>query len=280
MRVGVEMAKDGGDRAGVDALSPALITRAYKRLLQMHFRAGVGHIGGNLSALDALLVLYHQAMAPGDVFVLAKGHAAGALYITLSTLGRISDEELNTFHKDGTFLAGHPAPNCLPDIPFATGSLGHGLPAAAGMALGHKLQSNPAEVFCLTSDGEWQEGSNWEALIFAVHNRLTNLTILVDENGLQGFGTTSAVALMGPLERRFRGFSDSIVSVDGHDHAAIREALRGRGVGPRIICLQTVKGHGVSFMENAMEWHYLPLNLTQYQTALQQIEDRYEKGIR
>jgi transketolase len=192
----VEMATKVGQRAAEGALSPGLVSRAYKRLLEMHFRAGVGHIGGNLSALDALLVLHHQLMAPKDVFVLAKGHAAGALYITLWMLGRISDQELDTFHQDGTLLSAHPAPGWSRDIPFATGSLGHGLPDAAGMALGYKLQSLQNEVFCLTSDGEWQEGSNWEALIFAIHQKLTNLTIIIDANRLQGFGTTGGVASM------------------------------------------------------------------------------------
>jgi transketolase len=269
-----------GQPAQIGALSADLFKRAQKRLLEMHFHAGVGHIGGNLSALDALLVLHHEVMGPDDVFVLAKGHAAGALYVTLWSLGRLSDDDLNTFHRDGTFLAGHPVAGWSRDIPFATGSLGHGLPDAAGMALGYKLQSQSKEVFCLTSDGEWQEGSNWEALIFAVHQKLTNLTILIDANGLQGFGTTDAVASMDPLENKFKGFAIEVVSIDGHDHGAIRSALHLRGQGPRIIVLRTVKGHGVSFMENAMEWHYLPLNAEQYRIALREIDDRHEKTLR
>lgn len=266
-----------GHSEGVDTLSIDLMKRARRRLLEMHFHAGVGHIGGNLSALDALLVLHHEVMAPEDVFVLAKGHAAGALYITLWSLGKLSDEDLNTFHRDGTLLAGHPVAGWSKDIPFATGSLGHGLPDAAGMALGYKLQSQAGEVFCLTSDGEWQEGSNWEALIFAIHQRLTNLTILIDENRLQGFGTTQAVASMDPLEDRFKGFDIEVVSVGGHDHAAIRNTLNARGQGPRIVVLKTTKGHGVSFMENSMEWHYLPLNAEQYRIALREIDGHDEK---
>lgn len=272
--------KGAGQSAGVGALSGELVQRAQKRLLEMHFHAGVGHIGGNLSALDALLVLHHEVMGPDDVFVLAKGHAAGALYITLWSLGRLSDDDLKTFHRDGTFLAGHPVAGWSHDIPFATGSLGHGLPDAVGMALGYKLQSKSSEVFCLTSDGEWQEGSNWEALIFAVHHKLTNLTIVIDENRLQGFGTTDAVASMDPLETKFKGFAIEVVSVNGHDHTAIRGALHVRGQGPRIVVLKTVKGHGVSFMENAMEWHYLPLNAEQYRIALREIDDHYEKTLR
>ncbi len=251
-----------------------LARKAKRRLLQMHFDAGVGHIGGNLSALDSLLVVHHQVMGPDDVFVLAKGHAAGALYITLWTKGYLSDDELKTFHKDGTFLAGHPVAGWSPHIPFATGSLGHGLPNAVGIAFGNKLQSKPGEVFCLTSDGEWQEGSNWEALIFAVHRRLDNLTILVDENKLQGFGSTTAVASMDPLETRCRGFGVDVTSVDGHDHDAIRYALQVETIGPRMVLLRTVKGHGVSFMEHAMEWHYLPLSAENYRIALGEIDNQ------
>jgi transketolase len=269
-----------GPCAGAEALSVEFVKRARSRLLEMHFQAGVGHIGGNLSALDAMLVLHHQVMRPDDVFVLAKGHSAGALYITLWSLGRLSDEDLKTFHRDGTFLAGHPAAGWSQDIPFATGSLGHGLPDAVGMALGYQLQSQPRQVFCLTSDGEWQEGSNWEALIFAIHRKLTNLTIVIDENRLQGFGSTDDVASMAPLAEKFKGFAIEVVPVNGHDHAALRGALQARGQGPRIVVLKTVKGHGVSFMENAMEWHYLPLSAEQYRLALTEIDECHETTLR
>lgn len=251
-----------------------LAKRAIRRLLLMHFEAGVGHIGGNLSVLDAMLVLHHEIMQPEDTFILSKGHAAGALYITLWTLGQLSDEDLQTFHRDGTFLAGHPAAGWCPSIPLATGSLGHGLPFSAGMAAGRKLQSKNGHVFCLTSDGEWQEGSNWEALIFASHHDLNNLTILIDENRLQGFGTTEAVASMDPLADKFKGFCVDVASVDGHDHSALRDVLGTRARRLRIVLLKTVKGHAVSFMENAMEWHYLPLSAEQYRMAIQEIDDR------
>ncbi len=260
-------------------LTPDSFKRAYKRLLEMHFHAGVGHLGGNLSALDAMLVLHHEVMGPNDHFVLAKGHAAGALYITLWSLGELSDDDLKTFHRDGTLLAGHPVSGWSKRIPFATGSLGHGLPDAAGMALGYRLQSRPGRIFCLTSDGEWQEGSNWEALIFATHQKLANLTILVDQNRLQGFGTTRAVASMDPIEEKFAGFDIEVVSIAGHDPAEIQSALAVQGRGPRVVVLQTTKGHGVSFMENALEWHYLPLNAELYRIALQDIDGKHEKSV-
>ena len=143
------------------------------RLLTMHHTARVGHIGGNLSAIDAMLFLHHFLMDPNDVFVLSKGHSAGALYVTLWTKGILSDKDLTTFHADNSRLPGHPAPGQLKEILIATGSLGHGFPMASGIALARKLQNKAGRVFCLCSDGEWQEGSNWEALIFNRHHNLT-----------------------------------------------------------------------------------------------------------
>ena len=249
-----------------------LARMARKRLLKMHYEAGVGHIGGNLSALDAILVLHHTVMRPEDVFILSKGHAAGALYTTLWAAGKITEKELRTFHKDGTYLAGHPVMGWSDDIPFATGSLGHGLSVAAGMALGYKLQGLDRHIYCLTSDGEWQEGSSWEALNFAVQNKLTNLTILVDENHLQGFGTTEDIASM-PLKCKLNGFGAWLAQVNGHDYQELKRVLQVKSpYQVRIVLMDTIKGRGASFMENKMEWHYLPMNAEQYQLALQEVE--------
>ena len=246
-----------------------------RRLLQMHFESGVGHIGGNLSALDAMLVIFHEYLGGEDQFVLSKGHSAGALYIALWSLGRLQEQDLKLFHKDNTLLAGHPPANGIADITFATGSLGHGLSLAAGTALAFRLKHNDdAQVVCLTSDGEWQEGSTWEALIFARHHRLSNLTVLVDHNNLQGFGSTAEVASMSPLWDRLRGFDVALQIIDGHDPDAIRAALESDRQRLRIIILRTVKGHGVSFMENRMEWHYLPLTEAQYKMAIEENEPK------
>jgi transketolase len=247
---------------------------ARKRLLQMHFESGVGHIGGNLSALDAMLVVFHEHLREHDHFVLSKGHAAGALYVALWSVGRLTDDDLKQFHKDNTKLPGHPPSRGIDEIPFATGSLGHGLSLAAGTALGLRFRRSDARVVCLTSDGEWQEGSTWEALIFACHHRLANLTVLVDHNGLQGFGSTDEIASMSPLWDRLRGFDIDIAAIDGHDPAALRKALAGTADRLRVIVLRTVKGRGVSFMENRMEWHYLPLDAEQYRAAMVEIESR------
>jgi transketolase len=234
----------------------------------MHFDSGVGHIGGNLSALDILLCLYHDVLTPSDRFVLSKGHAAGALYVALWSIGRLSDEDLRQFHKDGTRLSGHPPARGIPEIHFATGSLGHGLGLAAGLALGNRLNSQTGRVFCLTSDGEWNEGSCWESLIFAAHQKLDQLTVIIDVNGLQGFGTTREVADLEPLADKYRAFGFEVISIDGHDPAAIVAALNAPQSGPRAIVARTQKGAGVSFMANRMEWHYLPMTPTQYDQAV------------
>lgn len=253
-------------------LTAEIVTRARRRLLQMHYESGVGHIGGNLSALDAILLLFHEYLDGGDRFILSKGHSAGALYTALWSVGRLGDEDLQRFHRDDTLLAGHPPARGIADIPFGTGSLGHGLSLAAGLALAFRLKRQDGQVYCLTSDGEWQEGSTWEALIFAAHNRLTNLCILVDHNGLQGLGGTAEIASMSPLWTKLQGFEVETRVVDGHDINAVRGALDAPATRLRVIMLKTVKGHGVSFMENKMEWHYLPLKEEQYQVALRELE--------
>jgi transketolase len=246
--------------------------QAKLRLLQMHYEAGVGHIGGNLSAIDILLALYHNVLQPDDAFVLSKGHAAGALYVTLWSMGRLSDEDLKTFHKDDTLLSAHPPASGLRDILFATGSLGHGPSLCCGLALARKLRGDASRVYCLTSDGEWDEGSNWEALIFARQKALDNLTLIVDLNGLQGFGTTAEVADLGSLAQKFREFGWDVDEIDGHDIQAITAAAGHMGSRPRAIIASTIKGNGVSFMANRMEWHYLPLTKELFEQGIREIE--------
>ena len=245
--------------------------RVKKRLLRMHYEAGVGHIGGNLSAVDAMLYLHHYVMSGDDQFVLSKGHAAGALYVTLWSRGILQESDLCSFHNDGTLLSGHPPAGCLEGIPVATGSLGHGLPMACGMALARKLNNQPGKIFCLCSDGEWQEGSNWEALIFARHHNLSNLVVLVDVNGLQGFGSTQAVASMNDLVKHMEAFGLRTRELDGHLGASL-EQINTQSVEDRwCYLLQTVKGKGISFMENRLEWHYRPLDEASYRQALAEL---------
>lgn len=238
----------------------------------MHHESGVGHIGGNLSSIDVLALLFNERICDQDAFVLSKGHSAGALYVALWSAGKLQEEDLVTFHKDHTLLAGHPPARGIAEIMFATGSLGHGLSLAAGTALARRLKGLEGHTFCLTSDGEWQEGSTWEALIFAAHQKLANLTVLVDHNGLQGFGHTHDIASMFPLFDRLKGFDVDLQVVPGHDLDAMRDALDRQSERLRIIVLQTTKGKGVSFMEDRMEWHYLPLNEPHYSLALEELD--------
>ena len=248
----------------------SLIHDAKLRLLRMHFESGCGHIGGNLSCLDIMMTLFHTVMDPCDRFILSKGHAAGALYTTLWSLGILSDDDLRTFHKDDTRLGGHPSPRHLPQIPFATGSLGHGLPLACGVALAEQLSGGLGRTYCLLSDGEWQEGSNWEALIFAAQRRLP-LTLIVDRNGLQGFGRVRDIAGQSDFAEQFRAFGVTTVTVSGHNGRALNRALECRESGARAVVADTHKGNAVSFMEDKMEWHYLPMTAELYARALEDL---------
>ncbi|MCJ0761869.1 transketolase [Variovorax sp. CYS-02] len=242
----------------------------------MHHDSGVGHIGGNLSSLDSLLVLFHEFLGPKGHLVLSKGHSAGALYVAMWSSGRLPEEALSTFHRDATLLPGHPPAQGHADILFATGSLGHGLSLAAGTAFAKQLRGvnageELAHVYCMTSDGEWQEGSTWEALIFAQHRKLDNLTVFIDHNELQGFGSTGDIASMAPLWEKVRGFDVDVSVIDGHNLAEIRTAAARRGNKPHFVFMKTTKGKGVSFMEHRMEWHYLPINAEKLESALAEL---------
>jgi transketolase len=234
---------------------------AHQKLMAMHYRAGVGHLGGNLSCLDSMLTLFAEVMTPADRFVLSKGHSAGALYIGLWALGLLEEEELATFHQDGTRLPGHPPSNLLPGVFFGTGSLGHGLSLAVGQALALQLSNQSGTVYCLTSDGEWQEGSMWEAISFAVAKELSNLTILVDYNGWQGFTRTSEFNSLETLELKLKAFGLATERVDGHEPSAIRSALMEGGSSLGCIILETVKGKRWTSRENSLASHYVPPTL-------------------
>jgi transketolase len=253
-------------------LDVAILRTARKRLLKMHYESGVGHIGGNLSVLDVLMLLFCEYKTNRDQLILSKGHSAGALYIALWSQGLISDDDLKLFHKDKTCLPGHPPALRISQIPFSTGSLGHGLSLASGLALAKRLKSLNDHIYCVTSDGEWQEGSTWEAFMFACHHKLTNLTILIDHNRLQGFGATASIASMDPINEKLAGFDAEVIKVPGHDLPAIRVALNRSVLKPKLIILETTKGKGISFMEDKMEWHYLPLKEEQYLQAILEVD--------
>jgi transketolase len=237
----------------------------------MHFDSHVGHIGGNLSCIDTMVVLFHLILKKDDQFILSKGHSAGAYYATLWSIGKLSESDLLKFHKDDTLLSAHPPAHGIDDILFATGSLGHGLSLASGLALAKKLRSQPGRIYCLMSDGELNEGSCWEALIFAKQQKLSNLTMIVDLNGLQGFGTTKDVADLEPLVDKFTSFGVPTNVVDGHDFESLAASLTNQDVF-NIVIAKTHKGNGISYMQDRMEWHYLPMSQEQYELAIREIE--------
>ena len=244
-----------------------------RKFLRMHFEARSGHLGSGLSAIDLLTYLYGSWLRSADKLILSKGHAASSLYATLHHFGRLTDAELDSYYKDDTLLPAHPAPNGVSAIPVATGSLGHGLPIAAGMAYSFKhLAQSGARVACLMSDGECDEGSTWEAALFAGHHALDNLTVLVDANGIQGFGRTEDVLTLEPFAKKWEAFGFAVSECDGHDFAAIHQALCQPPAGrPRCLIARTVKGKGVSFMHKTVEWHYWPLSQAQYDDALAEL---------
>ena len=249
------------------------IARARRRLIALHYEANCGHVGGNLSSLEALMTLFHVLMKPQDRFVLSKGHSAGALYVALWSKNLLTDDELQTFSKDNTLLPGHPSGDGIPGLLFSTGSLGHGPSLCAGLALAARHQQSGRHIWCLCSDGEWQEGACWEALIFSVHQKLDNLTLLVDQNGLQGFGTTEEVASLQDLTPHFTTFGADASLIDGHSPQAIVNAARSRSPQkPKVIVLKTLKGKGTS-LEGQVACHYLPLSDADFAQSQQGTEE-------
>lgn len=242
----------------------------------MHHDSNCGHLGGNFSCIDALMTLHHLVMKPADRFILSKGHAAGALYVTLWSLGILEDSDLETFSQDNTLFPGHPSGAGIPNLLFPTGSLGHGPSLAAGLALAARHQKSNRHIYCLCSDGEWQEGSCWEALAFSVHHQLNNLTILIDQNGLQGFGKTGDIISCSDLTPRISSFGVHVQRIDGHNCLEIKESLENKSsIKPNLVILDTVKGKGLHF-EGKMESHYLPLSEEQYHLAYGKIKEAQE----
>lgn len=256
-----------------------------KDIVEMISRAGSGHPGGSLSCIDILTALYfgdvlvHDAGNPEmdgrDYFILAKGHSAPALYATLAHRGFFPKEELSTLRQIGSRLQGHPDSNLLPGIEVSTGSLGQGLSISAGIACGLRADDSPAKVFCLLGDGECEEGQVWEAAMFAAHQKLDNLIAIVDNNGLQIDGHIEDVCNPEDLSEKFKAFGWEVEHVDGHDIAKLIEVFNSakkRAEGkPHLIVAKTVKGKGVSFMENEAGWHGKAPNAEQTDAALRDL---------
>lgn len=236
-----------------------------RRTLQLIFNAGAGHTGGSLSCMDILNVLYNRILRVSpqtandparDRYVQSKGHSVEALYAVLSDRGFFPDSELNTVCHYRSHLVGHPTRD-TPGIEMNTGALGHGLPIAVGMAIGAKLDGAAYRVFTLLGDGEIAEGSNWEAAMAGAHYRLDNLVAILDRNTLQITGPTREVMSSEPIDEKFRAFGWEVRIAGGHDYAQLTRALSDPSPGkPVFVIANTVKGRGVSFMENVTKWHH------------------------
>ena len=243
-----------------------------------------GHPGGSLSAADILTYLYFEEMnidpeKPGmperDRFVLSKGHAAPALYSVLAERGYFDRELLKTLRHTGSILQGHPDMKHIPGVDMSAGSLGQGLSAACGMALAGKLDNAAYRVYAMLGDGELQEGQIWEAAMFAGHRRLDNLTVIVDNNGLQIDGNITDVCSPYPIDKKFEAFNFNVININGHDFDEIREAFAAaencKGM-PTAIIAHTIKGRGVSFMEGQASWHGKAPDDEQYAKAISELE--------
>ena len=232
------------------------------KLLEMYFKANAGHIGSSLSCIDILISIFANKSIE-EKFILSKGHAAAALYAILNNTGEINDDTLNTFYQNGTKLSAHPSANSFPNIPFALGSLGHGFPIACGIAKANKIHLKNNFTYVLMSDGETNEGTTWEAAHFAIAHKLDNLILIIDKNKLQGFGNTSDVLGDTADLNKWESIGFEVIEVDGHDIDTLNKAIQGFKITndkPKLIIANTIKGKGVDYMENKLEWHYLPMD--------------------
>ncbi|QQS15014.1 MAG: transketolase [Rhodospirillales bacterium] len=260
-------------------------TRALARRIRVHAlrmvnRGGSSHIGSIFSEADVLAVLYGAVLRVDparpdwpdrDRFVLSKGHAGAGVYAALAERGFFPVEWLDTHCADGSRLSGHVSHKGVPGVELSTGSLGHGLPVCGGMAYAAKLAGKTHRVFCLLSDGECDEGSNWEAAMFAAHHRLDNLVAVVDYNKIQSLAPVADTLRLEPFADKWRSFGWEAREVDGHDHDALRAAFGASRDRPVVVIAHTVKGRGVSFMENSVLWHYRTPRDAEYDAALAEL---------
>lgn len=260
-----------------------------KEILKMTNSANSGHPGGSMSCVDILLCLYskflkHEPNNPEwedrDYFILSKGHASPALYGVLAYEGYFPKDELMTFRKLGSKLQGHPERLFLKGVEITTGSLGQGLSVANGIALGLKLKKSEASVYCLIGDGELQEGQVWEALLSSGHRKLDNLCVILDRNGLQIDGFVEQVKGEEPIEEKIKSFNYNVIKIDGHNYSEIISAFeifkRTKGK-PTFIIANTVKGKGVSFMENNVDFHGKAPSNEELERGLKELDEHIER---
>ncbi|WP_417417719.1 transketolase [Hoeflea sp.] len=254
-----------------------------QQAMKMVYAKQLGHLGGDFSAIDVLATLYFGVLrydtarpdwADRDRFVMSKGHATGALYTALAAAGYFPKDWLDTYMGHHSKLNGHPNRQYLPGVETNTGPLGHGFPVALGIAIAGQITGADYRTYVLTGDGEQQEGSNWEAAMTAGHRKVKNLTLIVDRNRLQQGARTEETNGLDPLDDKYRAFGWDVVEIDGHDYGQLLETL-GAPVGDRVkpLCViaNTVKGKGVSFMENQAKWHHGVPNAEQFAQAMKEL---------
>lgn len=265
------------------ASSEELARKVRRSVVEMTHLGSSSHVGSALSIADIVAVLYKDILhtdsadaqlAERDRFILSKGHAGAAVYAVLAHSGFFPVETLDQHYQDGSILSGHVSHKGVPGVELSTGSLGHGLGVAVGMAKAAALQQRDHRVVCLLSDGECDEGSNWEAILFAAHHRLNNLTAIVDYNKIQSLDSVAKTLGLEPFVDKWTAFGWRVTEVDGHDHGELRQALSTSPQGkPHCVICHTVKGKGVSFMENSVLWHYRTPQDEEYDAAVKELDD-------
>jgi transketolase len=242
------------------------------RILQISNRAKSSHVGSCLSIVDILVVLYKNFINKKNIFVLSKGHACLAYYCVLQKFGHFSNKTLNSYGKNNTILLSHVS-HKVPGVEFSTGSLGHGLPYAIGRALAEKINITNNKIFVLISDGELNEGTTWESLLFASFHKLDNLIIIIDYNKIQSLDFTKNILKLEPLRKKFQSFGCNVKNINGHNFIQIYKSFFVRkNKKPTVIIANTIKGKGVSFMENSISWHYKYPNLKELKVAIKEMQ--------
>jgi transketolase len=258
-----------------------LARRSRISAVSMCSKSGASHIGAALSVIDILSVLYGSVAnvdplrtedPTRDIVLVSKGHSASGVYAVLGQAGYFPLEWLDDYYEDGSHLGGHVTAHGVPGVELSTGALGHALPFGVGRAIIDRIDGVSRRVFVVLSDGECAEGSNWEAALMAAHQRLSNVTVVIDRNRLQILGRTEDVLGLEPFADKWRAFGWEVVEIDGHDHRQLADALRATSDRPRAIVANTTKGKGVDFMEDKVEWHTLVPNAEHLALAIAQLE--------
>lgn len=258
------------------------ISRNVRRhVLKMTLYSKSSHIGAALSMVEILVLLYFKILKidpknpkqwDRDKFILSKAHGSASLYAVLAERGFFTKDYLEKYYIDDGILPGHVDKESVSGLEYSAGSLGHGFPASVGMAIANHQTRNKGKIFAIVGDGECNEGSIWESIMLASHLKLNNITAIVDYNKIQSFGRTNEVINQEPIAERWRAFGWNVFEVDGHDFNQLNIAFEASQVIPKVIIANTVKGKGVSFMENNLDWHYKSPNQEQYEQALLELE--------